>query len=144
MNRLQATPAHFLLALIAALLLAILATLLVHRKTPSPAANLDDLKNSLQRTAEASLPTPTLTSEQISIKTKDGNVDSASASVIIQSESLGGTALKILDADGSVRLLVQISGSNAVRFRELVTGKSAPATTAVLDDRQLIEVIVTK
>ena len=52
--------------------------------------------------------------------------------------------LRLIEADGSVRLLVQIPGTNAPRFRELVTGKPAPAATAAPEQSQLIEVIVTK
>jgi hypothetical protein len=144
MNRSRQPLTNFLLALVAALLLAILATLLVHRKPPVPAPNIDSLKDSLKRTAEASLPAPTVTNDQITVNAKDGSVDSTAETVVKQSATCGGTALKTLDADGSVRLLVQIPGTNGPRFRELVTGKPAPAASAAAEESQLIEVIVTK
>lgn len=144
MNRSRPTPTHILLAVVVALLVAILATLLVHRKASAPAANIDNLKDSLKRTAEAALPAPTVTNEQFALHAKDGDVESTAETVVKQSESLGGTALKTVEADGGVRLLIQISGSNAARLRELVTGKPASASTAAPDERQLIEVIVSK
>ncbi len=144
MNRSRVTPTQLLLALIAALLIALLATMLVHRKNSAPPANIEGLKDSLRKAAEASLPAPTVTNDQIAIAAKDGNAEAMAESVAKQSEALGGTALKSPGEDGSIRLLVRISGSNAARFREIVTGKPAQAGNAAPDGRQFIEVIISK
>ena len=142
MNLRRTALTQILLGLIAILLLALLAVLLLHREKHG-APNIDGLTQALRKSAETALPAPTIASEQIKLIRPEADLDTVAETVVRAASQHGGTALKTPGESGGFSVLVQISGKEAARFRELVTGKTS-AVVVEAEGNQIIEVIVSK
>lgn len=139
------TGAILMIALVAvvAMLISDAVFSCMHRRSQNRQVNIDSLTDSLKRAAEEKLAPPAIASEQMVITDVPDKIELRAKEVIDAAIQVGGTAVKTVNTDGSVSLLVQIPNMNNALFRGLVNKAQITKETAVRDGQtRLIEIVI--
>jgi len=99
-----------------------------HRKPPA-VPNIDALTATLKKSAEQTLPAPSLAREQITIDDAPDRVEKRAQQIIDAATKSGGTAVKMTNQDGSISLLAKIPDANSAAFLGAARGESQSIST---------------
>jgi hypothetical protein len=104
--------------------------------------NIDGLKDALQKSAETSIPAPTITSGKIALHVAGNKVPAEEERIINLATALDGTAVRSSGGGAASNILVRIPGKNADAFREQATGKPAQPADSTTEENQIIEISI--
>jgi hypothetical protein len=110
---------------------------------PKPPPSIDDLSAALERSAEQSLPAPTLASEQVILPAQPGPADAQTAAVIQAASAAGGVAIRTLNPQGQPSILATIPENNADAFKALLRHEK-PSMESPSSSTRLIEILIEK
>jgi len=110
-----------------------------HKPTPS----IDELSAALQRSAEQTIPAPSLASEQIVLPARPGQADAQAAEVLEAASAAGGVAIRSLNPQGQLSILATIPQNNADAFKALLRHEKPPMESPS-PSTLLIEVLIEK
>lgn len=122
---------------LAALLAACLAG--CHQEKPPP--SIDVLDAALRRSAEQTLPAPTLASEQVSLSVPPAQADARAAEIIEAASAAGGAAIRSPEAGGRTSILATIPENNVDAFKAATRHEKAAMEKPFASTR-LIEVLL--
>jgi hypothetical protein len=108
-------------------------------KKPTP--SIDGLSAALERSAEQTMPAPTLAGEQIALPVPPSLAEARAAEVIQAASTAGGVAIRSLNAQGQISILATIPENNAESFRSLLRHEQPPMNSPSPSTR-LIEILI--
>jgi hypothetical protein len=110
-----------------------------HKQKPPP--SIDGLTDALERSAEKTLPAPSLASEQIILPARPGQTDAQASEVLQAAAAAGGAAIRSLNGQGQISILATIPENNADAFKAALRHEKAPMDSPS-PSSSLIEVLI--
>ncbi len=113
-----------------------------HRRPPNPPLpNVDALRESLQRTASAAFPSPTLVNRHFALAVKDDEISVKASEISRIASELKGTVLAGPASSSGASLLIRLPGNQVAEFATRALGKALPFEESS-DVPVLVEVVL--